>query len=170
MKLSVVIPVYNERDTIAEILRRVNSVPVDKELIVVDDFSTDGTRDALQACAGEHPNLTILHHEMNMGKGRALRTGFEAARGEYVIIQDADLEYDPEDYARLLHPLERGQADAVYGSRFITTQEHRVSLLLALDRESGPHASFEHDDGPQSHRHGNLLQGLPARTDSGHPS
>jgi glycosyltransferase involved in cell wall biosynthesis len=126
MKLSVVIPVYNERDTIAEILRRVNSVPVDKELIVVDDFSTDGTREALQACSAEHTNLTVIHHERNMGKGRALRTGFEAARGEYVIVQDADLEYDPEDYAKLLHPLDRGQADAVYGSRFITTQEHRV--------------------------------------------
>ena len=126
MKLSVVIPVYNERDTIAEILRRVNAVPVDKELIVVDDFSTDGTRDALRACAGEHSNLTILHHDHNMGKGRALRTGFQAARGEYVIVQDADLEYDPEDYAKLLRPLDRQQADAVYGSRFITTQEHRV--------------------------------------------
>jgi len=126
MKLSVVIPVFNERDTVAEILRRVNSVPVDKELIVVDDFSTDGTRDALAECLKEHSNLTVLHHERNLGKGRALRTGFEAARGEYVIVQDADLEYDPEDYAKLLRPLDRQQADAVYGSRFITTQEHRV--------------------------------------------
>ena len=126
MKLSVVIPVFNERDTVAEILRRVNSVPVDKELIVVDDFSTDGTRDALAECLKEHSNLTVLHHERNLGKGRALRTGFETARGEYVIVQDADLEYDPEDYAKLLRPLDRQQADAVYGSRFITTQEHRV--------------------------------------------
>lgn len=126
MKLSVVIPVFNERDTVAEILRRVNRVPVDKELIVVDDYSTDGTRDSLAECLNEHSNLTVLHHERNMGKGRALRTGFEAARGEYVIVQDADLEYDPEDYAKLLRPLDRQQADAVYGSRFITTQEHRV--------------------------------------------
>lgn len=126
MKLSVVIPVFNERNTVAEILRRVNNVPIDKELIVVDDFSTDGTREVLAECRNEHSNLTVLRHDRNRGKGCALRTGFAVARGEYVIVQDADLEYDPEDYSKLLRPLERGQADAVYGSRYITTQEHRV--------------------------------------------
>jgi len=126
MKLSVVIPVFNECNTVAEILRRINNVPVDKELIVVDDFSTDGTREVLAKCLNEHSNLTVLHHDRNRGKGHALRTGFAVARGQYVIVQDADLEYDPEDYTKLLGPLERHLADAVYGSRFIKTQEHRV--------------------------------------------
>ena len=126
MKLSVVIPVFNERNTVAEILRRVNNVPIEKELIVVDDFSTDGTREMLAESLNEHSNLTVLHHDRNRGKGCALRTGFAVARGEYVIVQDADLEYDPEDYSKLLGPLDRRQADAVYGSRYITTQEHRV--------------------------------------------
>ena len=126
VKLSVIMPVYNEATTIAEIVRRVQEVDIEKEIIVVDDGSTDGTRDVLGDIEGEHSNLTALYHDRNMGKGRALRTGFVAAQGDYVLIQDADLEYDPEDYAKLLHPLEHGKADAVYGSRFITTQEHRV--------------------------------------------
>jgi glycosyltransferase involved in cell wall biosynthesis len=126
MKLSVVIPVYNEAATIAAIIERVRQVAIDKEIIVVDDFSTDGTRDVLMRIAGQIPELTVLHQPRNMGKGRALRTGFEAARGDYVIVQDADLEYDPDDYPKLLRPLDRNHADAVYGSRFITTQEHRV--------------------------------------------
>ena len=126
MKLSVVIPVFNEAGTISEIVDRVQAVEVDKELVIVDDFSTDGTRDVLTALEKRHDNLQVHFHERNLGKGRALRTGFEHARGDYVIIQDADLEYDPEDYAKLLRPLDRGQADAVFGSRFITTQEHRV--------------------------------------------
>jgi glycosyltransferase involved in cell wall biosynthesis len=126
MKLSVIIPVYNEATTIHEIVERVRRVPIDKEIIVVDDYSTDGTRDVLARMEREFPEVTVLYHERNFGKGRALRSGFAAARAEYVIVQDADLEYDPEDYAKLLRPLERNQADAVYGSRFITTQEHRV--------------------------------------------
>ena len=126
MKLSVVIPVFNEARTIAAIVERVNQVAVDKEIVIVNDYSTDGTREALAEVAMRHPNVTVLHHERNMGKGRALRTGFAAARGDYVIIQDADLEYDPSDYAKLLHPLEQGKADAVFGSRFASTQEHRV--------------------------------------------
>lgn len=126
MKLSVVIPVFNEARTIAAIVKRVNEVDIDKEIVIVDDYSTDGTREALADVAARHPNVTVLHHERNMGKGRALRTGFAAARGDYVIIQDADLEYDPADYAKLLHPLEQGKADAVYGSRFAGIQEHRV--------------------------------------------
>jgi glycosyltransferase involved in cell wall biosynthesis len=126
MKLSVVIPVFNEARTIAAIVERVNEVAVDKEIVIVDDYSTDGTREALADVAARHPNVTVLRHERNMGKGRALRTGFAAARGNYVIIQDADLEYDPDDYAKLLRPLEQGKADAVYGSRFAGIQEHRV--------------------------------------------
>ncbi len=126
MKLSVVIPVYNEATTIREIVERVRSVAVDKEIIVVDDYSTDGTRDVLAQIERQFPNVSALYHERNFGKGRALRTGFAAARGDYVIVQDADLEYDPEDYAKLLRPLDRGLADAVYGSRFLSTEEHRV--------------------------------------------
>ncbi len=126
IKLSVVIPVYNEHDTVGEIIARVERVELPKEIIIVDDGSTDGTRQRLEQIRKEHPNLTVILQARNMGKGKALRTGFEAARGDYVIVQDADLEYDPEDYHKLIGPLERGVADAVYGSRFISTQEHRV--------------------------------------------
>ena len=126
MKLSVVIPVYNEAATLAEIVAKVQAVDVDKELILVDDFSTDGTRDVLREIESKHPNVRVLLHERNFGKGRALRTGFKHATGDYVVVQDADLEYDPEDYPKLLRPLEAGKADAVYGSRFLSTEEHRV--------------------------------------------
>lgn len=126
VKLSVVIPVYNEVNTIRSIVQRVQAVDVDKELIIVDDYSTDGTRGVLEEIGREHSNVSVVYHEKNRGKGAALRTGFEQARGEYVIVQDADLEYDPQDYRQLLRPLDEGKADAVFGSRFITTQEHRV--------------------------------------------
>jgi len=126
MKLSVVIPVFNEAATIREILGRVHAVKIDKEIIVVDDYSTDGTRQVLEELKGQYSDMAVFYQPRNMGKGRALRCGFEAARGDYVIVQDADLEYDPEDYHQLLRPLEANKADAVYGSRFITTQEHRV--------------------------------------------
>ena len=116
MKLSVVIPVYNERGTIEEILKRVGSVPQDKEIIVVDDASTDGTTEWLKERAGE--DLKVLFHQKNRGKGAALRTGFEQVTGNIVIIQDADLEYDPREYGRLIEPILDGRADVVYGSRF----------------------------------------------------
>jgi len=125
-KLSVVIPVYNEGSTVEEIVRRVQAVVITKEIVIVDDGSTDGTRDRLKEIEQQESNVRVILQPYNMGKGKALRTGFAAARGDYVIVQDADLEYDPQDYAKLLGPLERGHADAVYGSRFITTQEHRV--------------------------------------------
>ena len=126
MKLSVVMPVYNEAATLSEIIDRVQAVDVEKELILVDDFSTDGTRDIYADLERKHANLRVVLHERNFGKGRALRTGFEHARGKYVVVQDADLEYDPEDYHKLLGPLDAGKADAVFGSRFATTEEHRV--------------------------------------------
>jgi len=126
IKLSVVIPVYNERETLREIVRRVQQVDISKEIIIVDDGSTDGTREQLERIRGEHSNVVAILQPYNMGKGKALRTGFRSARGDYVIVQDADLEYDPQDYYKLLRPLEMNQADAVYGSRFISTQEHRV--------------------------------------------
>jgi glycosyltransferase involved in cell wall biosynthesis len=126
MKLSVVIPVYNERDTVSMIVDRVQAVQVDKEIIIVDDFSTDGTREVLAQVEKSHPNVRVFLQDKNRGKGCALRTGFEKAHGDYVIVQDADLEYDPEDYHKLLQPLDKGNADVVFGSRFISNQEHRV--------------------------------------------
>jgi glycosyltransferase involved in cell wall biosynthesis len=126
VKLSVVIPVYNERGTIEEILNSVQSVPVDKEIIVVDDGSTDGTRELLVNRRTPDPDmLRVLLQPRNAGKGAALRRGFQAARGEIILVQDADLEYDPGDYVQLLAPIERGVADVVYGSRFLGGP-HRV--------------------------------------------
>jgi glycosyltransferase involved in cell wall biosynthesis len=116
MKLSVVIPVYNEIGTIEEILKRVGSVPQDIEIIVVDDGSTDGTTKWLKEKSGD--DVKIIFHQKNKGKGAALRTGFELVTGDIVIIQDADLEYDPREYGRLIEPILDGRADVVYGSRF----------------------------------------------------
>ena len=116
MRLSVIIPVFNERATIDELLRRVEAVDIDKEVVVVDDGSTDGTRDALLRLGSAGP--TVVLHEANRGKGAAIRTGLQHATGDFVLVQDADLEYDPADYHRLLRMLEERGADAVYGSRF----------------------------------------------------
>jgi glycosyltransferase involved in cell wall biosynthesis len=143
-RLSVVMPVYNERNTIEEILDRVCRVSIEKEIIVVDDGSTDGTREILQKLVAElgesaavegapagtldgqsMRNIRIFFEERNCGKGAALRRGFREARGEVVMVQDADLEYDPEEYYRLLQPIEQGLADVVYGSRFLGGP-HRV--------------------------------------------
>jgi len=113
MKLSVIIPVYNEVNTIAKIIERVKRVLIEKEIIVVDDGSTDGTRGKIDSV----PGIKILKHETNRGKGAAIRTGLAFAFGELVIVQDADLEYDPNDYLELIKPIEEGVADVVYGSR-----------------------------------------------------
>jgi glycosyltransferase involved in cell wall biosynthesis len=130
--LSVVMPVYNEGRTIHEILRRVRATPVTKQIILIDDCSTDGTRELLQSWApgGSDPqdDLTILFHDQNRGKGAALRTGFAHATGDLVIVQDADLEYDPAEYPRLIQPIVDGRADVVFGSRFIG-ETHRVHLF-----------------------------------------
>lgn len=122
--LSVVIPVYNEKTTILEILDRVQAQPEVNEVVLVDDFSTDGTRDVLRTLEGRE-NVRVLYHPVNRGKGAALRTGFAAATCDMVLIQDADLEYDPADYPSLLAPLLMGRADAVFGSRFLGGT-HRV--------------------------------------------
>jgi glycosyltransferase involved in cell wall biosynthesis len=114
--LSVIIPAYNEAETIREIVERVKQVDVEKEIIVVDDGSTDGTTKILESL--QSPGVTTAFHERNQGKGAAIRTGVERATGDYVIIQDADLEYDPHEYSILLAPLLGGKADVVYGSRF----------------------------------------------------
>jgi glycosyltransferase involved in cell wall biosynthesis len=116
MKLSVIIPVYNEVETIEEILKRVRSVPHDKEIIVIDDSSTDGTTAWLKERAGE--DIKVFFHDENKGKGGALKTGFQQVTGDIVVIQDADLEYDPADYSRIIEPILDGRADVVYGSRF----------------------------------------------------
>jgi glycosyltransferase involved in cell wall biosynthesis len=127
MKLSVVIPVYNEKNTIGEVLRRVRMVDLPKEVIVVDDCSTDGTREFLQGLAPSD-DLTIVLQPRNAGKGAALRAGFRRVRGDIVIVQDADLEYDPAEYPVLIQPIVAGKADVVFGSRFLGGP-HRVLLF-----------------------------------------
>ncbi|MFT5292407.1 MAG: glycosyltransferase involved in cell wall biosynthesis [Planctomycetota bacterium] len=129
MKLSVVIPVYNEEKTVEELVQRVQDTPFEKELIIIDDCSTDGTPQLLKAIAERWDNVQLLRHESNKGKGAGLRTGIEAATGDVILIQDADLEYDPNDYAILLAPLEEGNADVVYGSRFLGGQFSRAHLF-----------------------------------------
>jgi len=125
MKISVVIPVFNEKDTILEVINRVKKVSIDKEIIIVDDCSSDGTQKVLKSILNDNKDIGILFHEKNQGKGAALRTGFKHVRGDIVIIQDADLEYDPEEYHQLIAPIIDGRADVVYGSRFLGGP-HRV--------------------------------------------
>jgi glycosyltransferase involved in cell wall biosynthesis len=125
MKLTVVIPVYNEVETLLHLIDRVQEVDIDKDIVLVDDCSTDGTRDLLRKTAFP-ANVRVLYHERNQGKGASLRTGFAAATGDVVIIQDADLEYDPREYPKLVKPIEEGRADVVFGSRFAGGETHRV--------------------------------------------
>ena len=112
-------PVYNEQGTIEEILRRVHSVNLAEEIIVVDDRSTDGTREILQRIIPDYPEAKLLLHDQNQGKGAAIRTGLQEVNSDLVLIQDADLEYDPREYSSLMKPIEEGMADVVYGSRFL---------------------------------------------------
>jgi glycosyltransferase involved in cell wall biosynthesis len=129
-KLSVIVPVYNERTTLVEVLRRMRTVElpdgIDREIIMIDDGSTDGTRDVLRQLGDS--TVRVLRHETNRGKGAAVRSGIEVASGDYVLIQDADLEYDPDDWPKLIAPVQRGRARVVYGSRF--TGERRNMLFF----------------------------------------
>ena len=127
VKLSVVIPIYNEEETLRLILDRVRATPFDKEIIMVDDFSRDGTRDILREIESDE-DVKVFYHDKNQGKGAALRTGFAEATGDVILIQDADLEYDPGEYPILLEPIEKGLADVVYGSRFKGSRMSRVHL------------------------------------------
>ena len=118
MKLSVVIPVYNEKKTLDELIRRVEGVKLEKEIIIVDDASTDGTRDLLKKYE-EQERFKVIYQSKNAGKGSALRAGFDKAEGEIIIVQDGDLEYNPKEYPLLIEPILDGRADVVYGSRFL---------------------------------------------------
>ncbi len=126
MKLSVIMPVYNEQATLQEVIARVLAVPLDIELICVDDGSKDGSREILAQLQSTHPQVRVLLQAKNMGKGAALRRGIQESTGDFVVIQDADLEYDPAEYSLLLRPLIEGKADVVYGSRFLGSGPHRV--------------------------------------------
>ena len=126
MKLSIVIPVYNEIETIEALLARVRAVelPFEKEIILIDDASTDGTRQFIKTVSSN--NVVTVLHEINQGKGAALRSGFKMATGDIILIQDADLEYNPNEFLKLLKPILEGKADVVYGSRFVGSEAHRV--------------------------------------------
>src|SRR5271163_4766019 len=126
MKLSVVMPVYNERTTLREVVAKVLAVPLEIELICVDDGSQDGSREILSRLQSDHPQIHVLLQPHNMGKGAALRRGIQEATGDFVIIQDADLEYDPAEYPLMIEPLIQGKADVVFGSRFLGSAPHRV--------------------------------------------
>jgi glycosyltransferase involved in cell wall biosynthesis len=126
MKLSVVMPVYNERATLRGVVRKVFAVPLEIELICVDDGSRDGSREILAELQSEHPQIRVVLQPQNFGKGAALRRGIQEATGDYVIIQDADLEYDPAEYPLMIEPLIQGKADVVFGSRFLGGAPHRV--------------------------------------------
>lgn len=128
VKLSVIIPVYNEEKTIEEIVRRVKATGLVYEIVIVNDGSQDNTHDILQKYAGE-PDIRVIHHERNRGKGAAVRTGIQHAGGDLLLIQDADLEYDPRDYPALLRPIEEGIADVVYGSRFLGAARRPILFL-----------------------------------------
>ena len=167
--LSVVVPCYNEQATLKgciQSLLDIRDATLELEIIIVDDGSSDDSVSIAEGLAAEHPQVHLIRHPANRGKGAALRTGFAQARGDYVAVQDADLEYDPEDLKRLLEPLRSGIADVVFGSRFSVPWGPPGSLLLALAGKRIPHPGLQHLHRPEPHGHGDLLQGFPARNHS----
>ena len=127
MKISIIIPCYNEVSTIEIIIEKIKKIEIEKEIIVVDDFSEDGSKEKIKSdIKNKYLDIIDIYHDRNMGKGAAIRTGISNATGEIIIIQDADLEYDPNDYHELIRPIKNGYADVVYGSRFIGGSEKRV--------------------------------------------
>ena len=127
MKISIIIPCYNEVSTIEIIIDKIKKIEIDKEIIIVDDFSEDGSKEKIKSdIKSKYLDIIDIYHDRNMGKGAAIRTGISNATGEIIIIQDADLEYDPNDYHELIRPIKNGYADVVYGSRFIGGSEKRV--------------------------------------------
>jgi len=134
LKLSVIMPVYNEKETLEEIVRQVLATGLAYEIVIVDDGSTDGSREIMQQWS-DHPVIKVILHEKNGGKGSAVRTGFRNASGEVFVIQDADLEYDPRDYAKLLQPIEEGRADVVYGSRFTGGPARKIYYFHRLGNQ-----------------------------------
>ena len=135
MILTVLIPVYNEKNTIKEVIEKVKKSPVEKEIIVINDGSNDGTKELLNRIAKEDPDIKVFHHDKNLGKGKAIRKGFFLAKGDYVIIQDADLEYDSGEYPKLLEPLLNKEADVVFGSRLLN-RTPKGDWLLHIGRTS----------------------------------
>ena len=156
--LSVVMPSYNEAATLETVIRRVLASPYVQELIVVDDGSTDETVAIVNGI--DDPRIRLFVQPINLGKGAALRRGFQEATAPYVIVQDADLEYDPKEYSTVLGPLIAGDADVVYGSRFLSGHPHRVLYYWHSVGNRSPHDGVEHVHQPQPHRHGDLLQGV----------
>ncbi len=158
MYLSVIIPVFNEKKTLNEVVTRVLRTRLADEIILVDDCSTDGTRDLLTAMEAT-PAIRLITHDRNQGKGAAIRTGIAAARGEVILIQDADLEYDPCDYPALLKPIQEGRAQVVYGSRFMAGPRRVMNFWFMLGNKILTHVTnllF----GTHPQRHGNRVQGF----------
>ena len=154
MEISVLIPVFNERNTILEVIRRVQEQPFEKEIIIVDDHSTDGTRELLQET--DWPaNVKVLYHDKNKGKGAGIRTGAQAATKDIIIIQDADLEYNPSDFTAVLRPILDGVADVVYGSRFLGT--HRSFMLHHYHGQQTAYAYHERPLQQHFDRYGDWL-------------
>lgn len=162
-QLSIIVPAYNESKTIHLILDKIKNATlinnIQKEIIIVNDCSTDDTGECIKKYIEDNSDLEVKYfeHKINMGKGAALRTGIQNATGEYLIVQDADLEYDPNEYNLLLKPILDGHADVVYGSRFMGGKPHRILFFLAYHRKQVPYFSLQHVYQFESYGYGNLL-------------